>query len=368
MKSLFEKTTLKNIDMKNRFIRAAFWENLADDKGHMTPELFKVYEELAEGGVSTIITSYAFVTKDEQPNPGMMGIYDDSFIAEYKELTDMVHKNNANIIMQLAYGGSQTGLTPPSKVILGPSAIENEVSKVTPKEATKEDLKFLVKSYVDAAIRVKKAGFDGVQLHVAHGYLLNQFLCPHYNQRTDEYGGSIENRARVIFEIYEEMRKAVGNDYPILLKINSEDCMEDGLTCEDSLYVSKKLAELGIDAIEVSGGTASDINVLNNNLSFARAKIATGKDKESYFKEYATKLAEEVDVPVILVGGNRHLDVMEDLLNNTKIEYFSLGRPLTCEPDLINRWVSGDTSKPKCASCNKCFSTPGNRCIFNIKK
>ena len=368
MKNLFEKTMLKNMNMKNRFIRSALWENLADDKGHMTPELFNIYEELAKGGASTIVTGYAFVTKDEQPNPGMMGIYEDSFIEEYKELTDMAHKNNANIIMQLAYGGSQTGLTPPSKVILGPSAIENMVSKVTPKEATKEDIKFLVKSFADAALRVKKSGFDGVQIHIAHGYLLNQFLCPHYNQRTDEYGGSIDNRGRIIFEIYEAVRKAVGNDYPVLIKINSEDFMEDGLTSEDSIYVSKKLANLGVDAIEISGGTFSDPDVINNNLFFSRRKLVASKDRESYFKEHAAKLANEVDVPVILVGGNRHLDVMEDILNNTKIEYFSFGRPLTCEPDLINRWESGDTSKPKCVSCNKCFTLPGSRCILNVKK
>lgn len=368
MKNLFEKTTLKNINMKNRFIRSALWENLADDKGHMTSELFKVYEELAKGGASTIITGYAFVTKDEQPNPRMMGIYDDSFIQEYKELTDMVHKNDANIIMQLAYGGSQTGLTPPSKVILGPSAIENKVSKVTPKEATKDDIKFLVKSFADAALRVKKSGFDGVQIHVAHGYLLSQFLNPYYNQRTDEYGGSIENRGRIVFEVYEAVREAVGNDYPILVKINSEDCMEGGLTSEDSLYVSQKLAKLGVDAIEVSGGTVSDPSAIKDNLFFSRTKIALGKDRESYFKEYATKLADKVNIPVILVGGNRHLDVMEDILNNTKIEYFSFGRPLTCEPDLINRWISGDTSKPKCVSCNQCFKTYGSRCILNIRK
>ena len=368
MKNLFEKTILKNINMKNRFIRAALWENLADNKGHITPELFKIYEELAEGGVSTIITGYAFVTKDEQPNPGMMGIYDDSFIEEYRVLTDMVHKNDANIIMQLAYGGSQTGLTPPSKVILGPSAIENKVSKVTPKEATKDDIKFLIKSFANAALRVKKSGFDGVEIHIAHGYLLSQFLSPYYNQRTDEYGGSIDNRGKILFEIYEAIRKSVGIDYPVLIKINSEDFMEDGLTAEDSIYISKKLANLGVDAIEVSGGTFSDPNVINNNLFFSRTKLPFGKDRESYFKEHAAKLAEEVNVPVILVGGNRHLDVMEDILNNTKIQYFSFGRPLTCEPNLVNRWVSGDTSKPKCVSCNKCFETYGNRCILNKKK
>lgn len=368
MKNLFEKTKIKNMIMKNRFIRGGLYEQLADDNGHMTPELFNVYRELAQGGVGTIITGYSYVTKDEQPNPNMMGIYDDSFIKEYKALTDMVHENNSNIIMQIVYGGSQTHMTPPSEVIFGPSAIKNEISGIIPKEMTKQDIQKLTKAYADAAMRVKKSGFDGVELHAAHGYLLSQFLCPHFNTRTDEYGGSIDNRARIIYDIYTEIRNKVGDEFPIFIKINSSDFMENGLTSEESIHVSKKLAELGIDAIEISGGNESIPSVLDNNLGPARNKIILGKDKESYFKEHASKLADVINIPVILIGGNRHLDVMDNILNTTKIEYFSFARPLTAEPDLINRWVVGDTTKPKCISCNACYNTPGKRCIFNLKK
>ena len=368
MKNLFEKTKIKNMTMKNRFIRGGLYEQLADDSGHMTRELFNIYKDLADGGVGTILTGYSYITKNEQPNPRMMGIYDDSFIEEYKELTDMVHKNNSNILMQIVYGGSQTHMNPPSNVIWGPSAIKNEISGVTPTEMTREDIKELTKAYGDAALRIKKANFDGVELHAAHGYLLSQFLCPHFNKRTDEYGGTIDNRARIIFEIYTEIRNRVGNDFPILIKINSEDFMEDGLTSEDSIYVCRKLAQLGIDAIEISGGNESTPTVLDNNLGPARNRVILGKDRESYFKEHTSKLANQIDVPVILIGGNRHLDVMEDILNTTEIEYFSLARPLTAEPDLINRWINGDTTKPKCISCNACYNTPGKRCIFNLRK
>ena len=365
MKNLFDKTKIKNMKMKNRFLRGATWEGLADDNGHMTSELFDIYKDLAKGGVGTIITGYAYVTKDEQPNPGMMGIYDDSFIEEYKEVADIVHSYDTNIIMQIVYGGSQTTMNPPNKLIWGPSAVKNEVSQVVPVEMTREDIKVLVNAYGAAALRAMKAGFDGVEMHAAHGYLLSQFLSPHFNRRTDEYGGSIENRGRIIFEIYEEIRKRVGNGFPILIKINSKDFMEDGFTSEESIIVAKRLAELGIDAIEISGG---GLYVHDNNLSAVRKKVNLGKDRESYFKEHAAKLAEEVDVPVILIGGNRHLEVMEDILNNTKIKYFSFARPLISEPDLINRWTSGDTKNPKCISCNKCFEIPGHRCILNIKK
>lgn len=368
MKNLFDKTNIKNMNMKNRFLRGGLWEELADDTGHLTPKLFNIYKEISEGGIGTIITGYAYITKDEQPNPHMMGIYDDSFIAEYKELTDMVHCNNSNIIMQIVYGGSQTHMVPQSKVIWGPSAVKNEITGITPLEMSKKDIKSLIKFYSDAALRVKQAGFDGVELHAAHGYLLSQFLCPHYNTRTDEYGSSIDNRARIIFEIYQEIRKSVGNDFPIFIKINSEDFMEDGLTSEESIYVSKKLAEFGIDAIEISGGNESTQSVLDNNLGPARNKVILSEDRESYFKEHAAKLADIVDIPVILIGGNRHLDVMNDILNTTKIEYFSLARPLTAEPNLINRWIDGDIAKPKCISCNQCYKTPGKRCIFNLKK
>ena len=368
MKTLFDKTKILNMEMKNRFFRGALWEALADEKGHMTPELSNIYEELAKGGVGTIITGYAFVTEDEQPNPGMMGIYDDSFIPEYKEFTDKIHDLGSNIIMQIVYGGFMTNFNVGERTIWGPSTMQDENSGTWAKEITKDEIKYLVNSFKEAARRVKESGFDGVEIHGAHGYLLSQFLSPYFNKREDEYGGSIENRGRIIFEIFEAMREAVGKDFPILIKLNSADYIkEGGLTVEDSLYVAKKLADLGIDAIEVSGGNGSIKEVVDNNLGAARTKVVVSKDRESYFKDYATKLADIVDIPVILIGGNRHLDVMEGLLKDTNIEYFTLVRPLTAEPDLINKWASGDTKKPKCVSCNQCYHTPGKRCILNIR-
>jgi 2,4-dienoyl-CoA reductase-like NADH-dependent reductase (Old Yellow Enzyme family) len=368
MKTIFDKTKLLNMSMKNRFFRGALWEALADDKGHMTSELSYIYEELAKGGVGTIITGYAFVTENEQPNPNMMGIYDDSFIQEYKEFTDKIHSYDTNIIMQIVYGGFMTGFNVDERTIWGPSTMQNEVTGTWAKEITKDEIKYLVNAFANAALRVKKSGFDGVEIHAGHGYLLSQFLSPYYNKRVDEYGGSIENRGRIMFEVYEAMREKVGEGFPILIKLNCDDYIKEaGLTQEDSLYVAKKLANLGINAIEVTGGNESVQGVLDNNLGPARTKIVISKDRESYFKDYAANLAEIVDTPIILIGGNRHLEVMEDLLNKTKIKYFSLARPLTAEPDLINRWASGDRKKPKCVSCNKCYVTEGKRCILNIR-
>ncbi|MDK2586138.1 NADH:flavin oxidoreductase [Romboutsia sedimentorum] len=366
MKNFFDKTKILNMNMKNRFFRSAVWENLADDKGHLTEKLKLVYENLSKGGVGTIITGYAFVRENEQPNPGMMGIYDDSFIEEYKELTDIVHTNKSNIIMQIVYGGFMTSFNVEKRTIWGPSTMKCETTGAMAKEMSKEEIKNLIIDFANAALRAKKAGFDGVQIHAAHGYLLSQFLSPYYNKREDEYGGDIENRGRIIFEIYEVIRELVGKDFPIFIKLNSEDGIkEGGLTREDSIYVAKKLADLGIDAIEVSGGNGAIKEVRENGLGSGRNNIAKSKQNESYFKEYATQLAKQINIPVILVGGNRHLDIMHDLLNNTDIQYFSLARPLICEPDLINKWILGDIKSPKCVSCGKCYKSSKESCILN---
>ncbi|GFZ32373.1 oxidoreductase [Clostridium zeae] len=368
MKNLFEATAIKNMKLKNRFFKAAVWEGLATEDGHMTEELFHIYEELARGGIGTIFTGYAFVEKNEQPNPGMMGIYDDSFLQEYQKLTNMVHSNGANIVMQIVYGGSMTHLVPPSSIIWGPSNIKNELTGVVPVEMSKEDIRYLVKSYGKAAARVKQAGFDGVEIHAAHGYLLSQFLNPYYNVRTDEYGGSIKNRARIVLEVFEEIRDVVGKEFPIFIKINSEDFTRDGLTSEESIEVSKILEKAGIDGIEVSGGDESNLSVNKEGLGPARTKIAISKDRESYFREHATRLAQEINIPVILTGGNRHIEVMDEILNSTNILYFALGRPMISEPDLINKWASGDCKAPRCVSCNQCYKIYGRRCIFDQKK
>ena len=184
-----------------------------------------------------------------------MGFYDDSFIDDYKKLTAMAHSYNANIILQLAAMGSQTTLKEGSeKVLWGASAVQDLAFKGTPKEMTVEEILELQGSFAAAALRAKQAGFDAVQMHVAHGYLLNKFLSPYYNRRTDNYGGSIENRARIVLETYKAIREKVGADYPVLAKINSEDFMDDGMTFADCEYVCKQLAALGVDAIEISGG------------------------------------------------------------------------------------------------------------------
>lgn len=363
MKELFEKTSINGLELKNRFIRSATWERMADDKGHLTERLLNVYEKLAEGGAAAIITGYAFVVEDEQPNARMMGIYNDSFIEEYKKLTDAVHKRGSKIILQIVYGGSFTWYNTGERVIWGPSAVTNKVSNVTPKEMTLEEIRILIEAFGDAALRAKKSGFDGVEIHGAHSYLLNMFLSPFFNVRGDQYGGSAENRARIIYDIYDNTRAKTGKEFPILIKLNCSDFMGDkGFTFAECKEICRNLAAKGIDAIEISGGPVFRAPKPEKDPSgFPEESIG----KESYFAAYAKEIARTVDIPVILVGGNRSVETMENILTDSSVEYFSISRPLLSEPDLINKWSGERSYKPRCISCNKCFDENGNTCYLD---
>lgn len=339
MKSLFDETKIKNMNLKNRFIRSATWEGLANDDGHTNDKINKVYEDLAKGDIGLIITSYSYILKDEQPNRNMLGIYDDSFIDDYKNLVDKVHSYGSKIMMQIVYGGSNTGYNVGERTILGPSSVPHITRGTVSTEMTKEDIHNIIDAFAEASLRCKKAGFDGVQIHGAHGYLLSQFLDPYHNRREDEYGGSIENRARLTLEVYKAIREKVGEDYHVGIKINCSDFRESGATFEDCKYVVSQLDKLGIDSIEVSGG------------DFRSFK------GESFFKDYADKLAHITSCPIMLVGGNRTLTNMDSILNSTNIEYFSICRPLICEPDLVTKFKIDNNYKHRCVSCNKCMSS-----------
>lgn len=361
MKNLFDRTNINGIELKNRIIRSATWEALALENGELSKDLIDVYRKLAEGEIGLIITGFLSVRKEGLPFKNAMMLEDDNLIEDYKTLTSIVHENGSKIIAQLAYGSTQTSLDIKDYTFWGPSSVSELQTKHIAKEMTKEDIKSLISSFGDAGERAKKAGFDGVQIHAAHGYLLSQFLNPYLNQRQDEYGGSIENRSRIIVEIYDELRKRLGAEYPILIKINSQDFIEKSITPMECLYVCKILDDRRIDAIEVSAGMAA-----SGELG-AKRKGVLKPEQEAYFKDNAALIAENVKAPVILVGGVRSLDVINTLLNETKIQYVSLARPFLREPDLVKRWANGDTAKAKCISCNQCYSPEGSSCIFMRK-
>lgn len=356
MKTLFDQVEISGMRSKNRFVRSATHDGRADELGYATDKLIKHYEDLAKGGIGTIITGLTNVTDIEKVVPGQMAIYNDSYISKYQVLTEAVHKHSANIILQLVCNGVQNR-SKSEGVLWVPTAIKDFEGISGVKEMTKEDIKVMKEAFVNGAIRAKKAGFDGIQLHVAHGYLLSRFLTPYFNRRVDEYGGSIENRARVVVEICRSIREVVGSDYPILVKINGEDFMEQGLTLEECKEVCKMLQGAGLSAVEISGGTALS---RDNEGVIRPVKVET----ESYFKQDAAAIAEIIDIPVICVGGHRDKNKLEEIINQTKIEYISLSRPFIREPELVNRWESGDSAKAKCISCTKCFGVE-TKCIFN---
>jgi len=356
MKTLFDQTQISGMKLKNRFIRSATYDGAADKEGHVTEKLLHVYETLAKGGVGTIITGLTNVTDVEKLVPGQMGIYNDSFIDEYQKLTDLVHQHDTNIIVQLVCNGAQNSSTADG-LLWGPSAVADLVFGTVPKEMTKDDINIMQDAFANGAIRAKKAGFNGIQIHVAHGYLLSRFLTPYYNRRTDEYGGSMENRVRAVLETYRRIREVVGVEFPVLVKINCDDFMDQGMTFEECKYVCKMLEKAGVSAIEISGGLASS----RHNEGTIRK---TTPETESYFKQYAAEIAEEIDIPLLLVGGNREFNKLTDIINQTKIEYISISRPFIREPGLINRWIRGDKTPAKCISCTKCFGKE-IKCIFN---
>ena len=363
--NLFEKTEIGKLKLKNRFVRASVWMKAADAEGHLTTDIYNYYTQLAKGGVGLILTGYANISDEEKPNPGMMGIYNDVFIPEHRKLTEKVHREGAKIALQIAFGGSQnTHPEGESMNILAPSAVRNRVSGLMPKEAGRDDIRRITGLFGDAAWRAKEAGFDAVQVHAAHGYFLSSFLSPFYNRRKDEYNGTIHERARIIYETYTEIRERVGNDFPVIFKLNCDDFMDEGegMTPGEAIEVFKRLDEMGADFFEVSGCNESS----GKSLAPARREI-NSPEKESYFKDATAKIAAAVSVPVILMGGNRSPERMEKIFDETDISLFSLGRPLLCEPDLIKHWEEDISHKPKCVSCNQCWATEPNSCIFNRK-
>jgi len=366
MKQLFDATQIGPMKLKNRLWRSATWLGMADDKGHVTERLQQAYLDLAKGGVGTIITGYAFVLEEEQPNPGMLGIYDDSFIPEYADFVRKLKAEGANVVMQIVYGGSTTNFQVEGRTIWGPSAVPHPAFGTVPTEMTKENIDTVVQAFAQAARRVKAAGFDGVQIHGAHSYLFSQFLSPYYNRREDEYGGSIENRARIIFEALAAIRTEVGDEYPVFIKMHcSDEWDEHGLTVEESGFVAKELEKRSITGIEFSGG---NFDLKNYPGKMAIRKGIIKEEKQSYFAEKTAKIAEELTVPVISVGGHRTPKVLEGILNSSSIEYVSLSRTLHSEPDMVNRWASGDHGKPRCVACSKCWAPGGNVCVLDRKE
>ncbi|NMB79091.1 MAG: NADH:flavin oxidoreductase [Methanomicrobiales archaeon] len=335
MKTLFERTTLGPLRLRNRLVRSATWEAMADEEGRPTPRLIVAYRDLAYGRVGLIITSATTFMADATHPPRMLAIRDDTYIPAYRDLVNVVHREGTPIIMQLVFPGKNGVMW-------------------TPADATGDDIRQVVAEFGRAAVRAQVAGFDGVQVHAAHGYFTSQFLNVRRNTRTDEYGGPVENRTRILREIVQEIRQKTGDTYPVLVKINCSDFEENDGVWDACQSVCRDLADLGICAIEVSGGISKT--------PFPPPGLPYD---ESIFRDYATELARITNVPVILVGVNRTPAVMTELLNTRGIELFSLSRPFLRQPDLARFWEKNPDRPAECSSCDACRNQPdGNVCPF----
>jgi 2,4-dienoyl-CoA reductase-like NADH-dependent reductase (Old Yellow Enzyme family) len=351
MSKLFEASTINTLLLQNRFVRSATWEGMASDNGSVTPKLIETMIDLAKGGVGLIISSHIYISPEGQAAPWQLGIYKDELIEGLQRMTGAVHAMGGKIVAQLSHGGQAamkhlTGLPPLMVSKNNHSPLNHN------KEITTLDIQNIVIAFSKAANRAKSAGFDGVQIHSAHGYLLNQTLSPAFNLRHDDYGGNIHNRSRLLLEVYRAIRITVGQSYPVLVKMNSQDFIENGLSLEDSLITAALLAEAGIDAIELSGGMST-----SGKLSPSRTGI-NKEDKEAYFQEEARAFKKQINIPLILVGGIRSFSVANRIIDEGIADYISMSRPFIREPNLINRWKNGDLRKSTCLSDNKCFS-PG---------
>lgn len=350
MSIMFETADIRNMTLKNRFVRSATWTGLAGKDGLSTPELSGFMAKLAKGGVGLIITEHAYIEPSGQASPYQLGIFSDNHIPGLREITNAVHNEGGRIVIQIAHGGCQaitklTGTEP-----AGPSALEID-EKPFCREMTLNEIEGTVKSFGEAAARAKKAGFDGVQIHGAHSYLLNQFLSPYYNKREDEYGGSLSNRARIVLDSYRAIRNAVGNKFPVLIKLNSEDFLENGFTINEMIELSGMLEKEGIDAIEMSGGSIQS----DRNCRPVRPGNPDSEAKEVYYLDAASRYKEKIRVPLMLVGGIRSFAAAEKLVNENITDYISMSRPFIREPGLVNRWKSGDHTKSECRMDNACY-------------
>jgi len=352
---LFQPQWLGRIEIRNRLVRSATYYGLADENGRVGDASVELMRTLAGNAVGLIITGYAFVARSGQVFPDMNGIDNDEQIPGYRRMTRAVHDLQGRVVMQIAHGGVASATAarrgePRLAVSAGDGPSDSESGT---REMTDEDIETIVDAFGRAARRVEEAGFDGVQIHGAHGYLITQFLSLRSNRRTDRWGGSLENRMRFALEVVRAIRRQVDQDFPVMIKLGCRDYLDDGegMTIEEGARVAAALEREGVCFIEVSHGMPGR--------SFR--KMSHGKEKtpirEAYLLPDARVVRGSTSVPLAVVGGMRSLSVMQEAIDSGAVDCVSLCRPLIREPDLITRWKSGDTRPADCLSCGACMKT-----------
>jgi len=404
---VFTPSRIGQLDIKNRLVRSATYENAATINGEVSDFLVDLYRTLAKGGVGLIITGIAGVCSKARPRHFLVRADDDSFIPGLKRIPEAVRTvaPDCKVMLQLYHPGRQVVnpddaskllpfrppaltayiqkhpeiLAPPEETPhvpepVAPSAVYDAIFDRTPRALARYEIDEIIEDFAESVRRAQEAGFDGVQLHAAHGWLLSLFLSPRTNQRNDQYGGSTENRMRIVKDIYQSARKKVGDRFPIQIKINTTEFLPGGTDLNETVSLGKLLSEAGFAAIEASGGMWESLTRNQEELGWApvllpesRTGIKT-QDQEAYFLPGAKALKEMTNATVILVGGLRSFSKIEEVLNTKAADFVSMSRPLIRQPDLPNLWRSGEgQDKAECISCNACLPVGSARLACRAK-
>lgn len=391
---LFSQTSVSGLPVQNRIFRSATHDGLADECGAPDEKLIAKYEHLAKNEIGCIITGYAAVSRNGvSPYPRMLTIFDDSGLAGYKALTDAVHRHNTPIVLQLAHCGRQTSSKAIGMQKVAPSNVLHAFYPDRAKVLSDNGIYGIINDFIAAAQRAEQAGFDAVQLHGGHGYLLHDFLSPYGNRRTDKWGGCLENRTRIVELIIKGIKEKT--KLPVWIKLSTEDNRKGGMNIEDSVKICKRLEAAGCDAVEVSCGTVQDgMNTMRskrmpmqavfkyrepcasfpawlNKIALPAANIVNPLIKqpsplENFNVENAQIIRKTVSIPVIVVGGIHDTDDMQEIIASGKADFVSMCRPFICEPDLAKKMKNGQ-QKAKCIMCNYCglvIEKEPTRCLY----
>lgn len=350
---LFQPARVGTLTVPNRFVRSATVDN-GGDNGFVSQNQRRVFLDLANGRVGLIITGMTAVHQSDYIRPSQNQISDDRYIPAYKEITRLVHEKGAKIAIQLAHMGRERGkfLQASADPAIGPSFVPDDpyCESTHYREMTEDEIWDIIEAFGAAAGRAKEAGFDAVQIHGAHAFLVAQFLSPYTNRRTDKWGGTLENRLRFHTELYRAIRRNVGNDYPVFIKLGVEDGFQGGLDFSEGMRAAIALADVGFDALEISQGL--------RGTPFEQTEFRTdisNVEREAYFRYWAAEVKKNVTVPVMMVGGIRTPELMAEIIRNKEADFISLCRPFIREPDLIKRWQETGPYRSRCVSCNKCI-------------
>jgi 2,4-dienoyl-CoA reductase-like NADH-dependent reductase (Old Yellow Enzyme family) len=365
--TLFTPGRLGKVDVRNRFIRSSTSESMADERGFITPEYRELHLNLARGGVGLIFTGHCFVMATGKSIAHMTGLHDDAHVPLLRSFTDAIHAEGAKIFAQLQHAGGQS--REPGFVPIAPSVVPNPQFGRVPAEATEDQIREVIDAFGAAAARVKASGFDGVHVHAGHGYLISEFLSPLSNRRTDEWGGSLENRQRFGLEVYRAMRAAVGPDFPISWKLGMHDFVPGGLTIDEGMLAAQAMADEGVDALEPSAGlmtekaeSAPRYVAVTPRRAFEDKllhRVLKPPVQQAYFLDWAAELKRRVDCTVIAVGGFRTIATMEHAVASGKADFVSMARPFIREPDLVRQIEGGRRGLVDCVSCNICLDHEG---------